>query len=380
MPAKTKAPKEKVVVASPSVTQKGVAASNVDGAQALKAFKALSAHAAKRKADPSSSTSATDLPLDGPQGDLRDPSNAVYVQITINSLNAVSKVKPVRINLAHALHAPGSTSVCLLVKDPQREYKDLLTAHKIKSVERVVGVTKLKGKFKPFDARRALVQEHDLFLADQRIVPLLPTLCGKVFFDAKKHPITVNLQKSGAAALQAELDGAIKSTSFLQNKGSCSSVKLGYLSSHTPQQLADNLLSALPAIISRIQGGWNNVHNIDVKTGNSAALPIWNQRLGVKTHVVDPPTAEIPTQVTPAAPVEDEESEEEDEEESEAEEDVAKPVTPKKISPRKTRSAAARVKAADSISASAPTTPVKSMAGTPRKVASSVSKSARKAR
>ncbi len=48
------------------------------------------------------SASANDLPLDGPSGNLRDPSNAVYLQLTINELSPTSAVKPVRINLPHA--------------------------------------------------------------------------------------------------------------------------------------------------------------------------------------------------------------------------------------------------------------------------------------
>jgi len=50
----------------------------------------------------------------------------------------------------------------------------------------VVGIEKLKGKFKPFEARRALLKENGLFLADERIVPLLPKLLGSKWFEAKK--------------------------------------------------------------------------------------------------------------------------------------------------------------------------------------------------
>ena len=78
------------------------------------------------------------------------------------------------------------SSICLLTKDPQRQYKDLLETHKIRFVSRVVGVEKLKGKFKPFEARRGLLKDHDMFLADERIIPLLPKLLGTKWFKAKK--------------------------------------------------------------------------------------------------------------------------------------------------------------------------------------------------
>lgn len=418
MPAKTTsssataAAVEKPIIAAPSSSQIGVANSNLDQAQVLKAFKALAAHIARR-----TTTSASALPLDGPSGNLRDPSNTVYVQLTLNTLSPTSHVKPVRINLPHALHAPGEVSTCLLVKDPQREYKDLLVEHRIKSIARVVGVAKLKGKFKPYDARRALVQDHDLFLADSRIVPTLPNLCGKVFFDAKKHPITVNLTKKGDA-LQKELESAIQATTFLQNKGSCSTVKIGYMATHTPEQLTENLMAALPAVLSRVKGGWENVHNIDVKTGNSAALPVWNAKLGIKTHVSPSPNSAALTEQTTATPVKS--PKKRAAAVAEVEEDVATPSkkkistpkkspassaatpakaakatpaaasspalkkvqlqeeTPKKPSPRKTRAAAAKAKAGSAIDEANAATPVKSASATPRKVASSVSRSARK--
>jgi len=50
----------------------------------------------------------------------------------------------------------------------------------------VVGIQKLRGKFKPFEARRMLLKENGLFLADERVVPLLPALLGKKWFQAKK--------------------------------------------------------------------------------------------------------------------------------------------------------------------------------------------------
>jgi len=89
--------------------------------------------------------------------------------------------------LSHPLIDPRTTPICLITKDPQREYKGLLESHDIKFISRVVGVEKLKGKFKPFEARRMLLKENGLFLADDRVIPLLPKLLGKAFFNAKKY-------------------------------------------------------------------------------------------------------------------------------------------------------------------------------------------------
>jgi ribosome biogenesis protein UTP30 len=88
--------------------------------------------------------------------------------------------------IVHSLIDPRTDAVCLITKDPQREYKDLLQSHGIKFISRVVGIEKLKGKFKAFEARRLLLKENEMFLADERVIPLLPPLLGKKWFDAKK--------------------------------------------------------------------------------------------------------------------------------------------------------------------------------------------------
>ena len=89
--------------------------------------------------------------------------------------------------LSHPLINPRTAPICLITKDPQREYKDLLESNSIRFISRIVGVQKLKGKFKPYEARRMLLKENGLFLADDRVIPLLPKLLGKGFFDAKKY-------------------------------------------------------------------------------------------------------------------------------------------------------------------------------------------------
>lgn len=81
---------------------------------------------------------------------------------------------------------PKSSSVCLLTADPQRKYKDLMVEEKLTQIKRVVGVTKLKGKFRPFEARRQLMNDHDVFLADDRIVNMLPKLLGKKWVEDRK--------------------------------------------------------------------------------------------------------------------------------------------------------------------------------------------------
>ncbi|KAI0315590.1 ribosomal protein L1p/L10e family-domain-containing protein [Amylostereum chailletii] len=237
---------------------------HVSAKQCKKAVDALLAHARKHQA----AREETEL--------LPGKEQHVWLQVAVKQMHPEHKLKPHNIPVKHPLVDPRTTPVCLITKDPQREYKDRLEADGIKFVNRVVGVTKLKGKFKPFEARRLLLQENGLFLADERIVPLLPALLGKIFFKAKKQPIPVNLTRKD---LKGELERAISSTYMHQNQGTCTSVKIAALS-HTPAQVLANLEAALPAVVKALKGEWDNVQSLSIKTNASAALPIWSCVLG----------------------------------------------------------------------------------------------------
>ncbi|KAF7966404.1 hypothetical protein HWV62_38442 [Athelia sp. TMB] len=195
----------------------------------------------------------------------------LWLQIAVKKTQAQKKHKPFKIPIAHPLVDPRSSAVCLITKDPQREYKDLLETHGIKFISRVIGITKLKGKFKPYEARRMLLKDHALFLADERVVPLLPGLLGSKWFDAKKQPIPVCLTRKD---LKGELERAISSTYMHQNQGTCTSVKIATTAQTSTQALA-NLEKALPTIVSHIDGGWDNIQSLHIKTNDSVALPIW---------------------------------------------------------------------------------------------------------
>jgi hypothetical protein len=131
---------------------------------------------------------------------------SIWLQIAVKEIHGEAKLKPHRMcvetprfpslglcfvwadsPIKYPLVDPRTSAICLITKDPQREYKDLLEEAGVRFINRVVGIEKLKGKFKSFEARRALLHENALFLADERVIPLLPRLLGKIFFTAKKY-------------------------------------------------------------------------------------------------------------------------------------------------------------------------------------------------
>lgn len=196
----------------------------VSSGQTLKAIKALQSHRQKYKAaqlDKGKEAGKSVLPLDGEDDDAAGAGRTedmVYLNVTVKRLAKEKKSKPVSIALPHPLNPLQATEVCLFVKDPQRTYKDLLPTLGVSCIHRIVGVSKLKGKFAPFEARRSLMDEYDLFLCDERVAPMMPALLGTKWMQKKKMPVAVNVVKS--RHIKAELEKAIGSTRFFSNKGS----------------------------------------------------------------------------------------------------------------------------------------------------------------
>ncbi|KAJ3046578.1 hypothetical protein HK097_000726 [Rhizophlyctis rosea] len=234
---------------------------SVDATQVSKAAKALLAFAAKQKAE----REATNPLIEGSDNEY------VILVVATKKMPEKIRVKPVRIPLRHSL-LDEKAEVCLISKDPQRTYKDLLAAKGVTRVSKVIGVQKLKAKYKPYEAKRQLVASYDLFLADEKVLAVLPPILGKAFFSKKKHPAPVDMTKNN---LLGEIDSAIAATYLHLNKGVCNAIKIG-TTGFTADQITENVTTAIQSIVNAIPQKWRNVQSIHLKTTSSVALPLYN--------------------------------------------------------------------------------------------------------
>jgi len=162
--------------------------------------------------------------------------------------------------------------ICIIVKDPQKLYKELLESKEVKRISKVIGISKLRDEYRPFEAKRKLCNSYNLFLADDRVLSMLPKMLGKTFFERKKQPVPVNLTKSN---LKAEIARACDSTYMHLAAGTCCAIKIG-TTAQDPSQIFENLQTALPRIVEKIPRKWKNIQSLHVKTSDSISLPIYN--------------------------------------------------------------------------------------------------------
>ena len=200
---------------------------------------------------------------------LTDTDAHVYVQVVFKKVPKKTK-HPVRLSLKYSIYSK-EASVCLITKDPQRYYKDLLKFNNI-SVARVVGIGKMKKKFKELEAKRILCDSHDVFLVDDRVLPIIPRWFGSYFYRKGKAPVKVNLKKKD---LKRELEGATKSYMVANlGKGNNLSIPCGRVSFDN-ELLAENIQSSVNELCANVNPGWKNIKAVYLKTENSVALPLY---------------------------------------------------------------------------------------------------------
>jgi len=200
---------------------------------------------------------------------MTDTDSKVFVQVSFK--NVPNKTKhPLRLTLKHAMYSH-DPSICLITKDPQRYFKDLVKTHGIK-VGRVIGVGKFKKKFKEREAKRILCESHDVFLVDERVIPIMPRWFGKYFYKKGKAPVKVDLTKKD---LKSEIESATKSY-MMSNLGNGNSISIpcGRVSFDN-EQLSDNIHSALKELSSQVRPGWKNIKAVYIKSDASVSLPIY---------------------------------------------------------------------------------------------------------
>ena len=211
------------------------------------------------------------------------------------------RLKPSKIALPHTLNRSSATSICLITPDPQRAFKDVLEQpsfpRALASQIRILGLTKLKQRYKSFESRRQLHAQYDVFLADDRAVTVLPRLLGKIFYESSKRPVPVRLEGhatkdvSGkkvkqaaaegsksvlpAAGFAKEIEKTLSSARVHLSASVTTSVQVGW-SHFTPEQIADNVQAVVEGMVQKfITKGWRNLRAVHIKGPNSAALPIW---------------------------------------------------------------------------------------------------------
>lgn len=218
-----------------------------------------------------------------------------------------NRLKPGKISIPHSLNASSNLSVCLITADPQRAVKNIVTDSSFPQdltsrIDKVIGYSKLKSRYQTFESRRQLLAEHDVFLADDRIIMRLVNTLGKIFYKSSKRPIPVRIagiekvdgkrvkkdpkQKNNSSEekissfaspliVAKEIERTLNSAPVQLAPATTASIRIGS-SKFTPEQLADNVEAVVKGLTEKfITKGWRNIKALHIKGARTTAMPIW---------------------------------------------------------------------------------------------------------
>ncbi|KAL7472177.1 hypothetical protein ACHAXS_012508 [Conticribra weissflogii] len=240
----------------------------------------------------------------------------VQVQLSLLRIPGNSSPKPIRIDIPHSFvkvgrdpdEDDGDTTmqdddtagasppeICLIVKDSLKPALQALLSRfasqsdsstTLSCIKKILTLTSLRQKHKTFARKRELLAKYDIFLADDRILPMLTKALGKGFFHKKKQPIPIcltrNVPSSSSSSSANEtglilrLDHILRATYLHLSSGTCLTVKAG-TTSMSPSRLVENIAAIAEKAPSKVPRKWANVKSISIKTTNSVALPIYNK-------------------------------------------------------------------------------------------------------
>jgi ribosome biogenesis protein UTP30 len=200
--------------------------------------------------------------------------------------------------IPNSLSSPSST-ICLIVADPQRAFKDILEHPSFPAdlrprISKVIGISKLGKRYKSYESQRQLRSEYDLFLADDRIITYLPKILGKAFFkSASKRPFPISIEGGKKAEgnvkgekkltqsactpqkLANEIIKAQKTALVALSASTCTSVRVG-AAGWEADQIAENAEAVVQGLVDKyVPRGWRGVKSFYLKAHSTASLPIW---------------------------------------------------------------------------------------------------------
>ncbi|KAF2802936.1 ribosomal protein L1 [Mytilinidion resinicola] len=277
----------------------------LDPNQTLKAAQALVSHIQKEQKRLESASEKKDLLATGDGEDEAHEKVPVWLILgTKKFIQDQKRLKPSKIALPHPFGSPDAR-VCLITVDPQRAFKNLIAeptfpASVSSRISRVIGISKLKAKYKSYESRRQLFAEYDVFLADERIVTFLVATLGKIFYGTTaKKPLPVNLtagvktqkdengKKSKVGVKKGETVvgtpeavgkeiGAALNAALVHISPSVSTAIRVATADMAPKDIAENVEAVVEGLTAKfVSKGWRNVRSVHIKGPNTMALPVW---------------------------------------------------------------------------------------------------------
>uniref|UniRef100_A0A2P2Q789 Uncharacterized protein MANES_01G152900 n=1 Tax=Rhizophora mucronata TaxID=61149 RepID=A0A2P2Q789_RHIMU len=213
---------------------------------------------------------------------LLEEDEFVYLVLSLKKIpqkgDGLRRINAHKISLPNPLiNSPDDNSqLCLVIDDrPKSGLSKDAAKKKIENesipISKIIKISKLKTDYRPFESKRKLCDSFDLFLADKRVIPVLPKLLGKQFFKKKKIPVGVDLKHQN---WKEQIERVCRSALLFLGTGTCSVVKIGKVSMNR-EDIVKNVVAAINGIADMVPRKWDGIRSLHLKLLDSLALPLY---------------------------------------------------------------------------------------------------------
>lgn len=163
--------------------------------------------------------------------------------------------------------------VCVIAKDDfiSKEMLEQIEDMELPHFKKVITVKELKTTYKAYQSRRRLLSEYDLFFIDSNVIPLMPKLLGKIFYQSSKLPLTIKFtseKKFSLELFEKSYKDALKSLAYMLPMGNTMVMRIGFLAQDAAK-LHENLIPICD-FLNQFQ-----IRSLQLKLSDSPSLPIY---------------------------------------------------------------------------------------------------------
>ncbi|AEC10151.1 putative ribosomal protein L1 [Arabidopsis thaliana] len=201
-----------------------------------------------------------------------------YLVVALKKIPQRNFTNAYRIPLPHPLinTTEDSPELCLIIDDrPESGLTEEDAKKNIKSenipITKVVKLSKLKSDYGSFESKRKLCDSYDMFFSDRRVIPMLPKLIGKKFFQSKKTPVAIDLKHMN---WKEQIEKACGAAMFFMRTGSCSAIKVAKLSMES-DDIVENVTATLNGVVDVLPSRWKYIRSLHLKLSESLSLPLY---------------------------------------------------------------------------------------------------------
>lgn len=198
-------------------------------------------------------------------------SNDLQIIFTKKDLFTSKKnFKPKLIHIQDKPQPEEQPKIVLFIRDDvvDKELLDKIEESELNSlVDQIITGAELKSTYKQYEKRRELYSLNDVFLADDSLITNLPKLLGKTFYDSKKLPIPIKINKD-SFSIQSVIN---------QVKKVLSSIVYSIPRSNNLSINLGSIENVDESILRQVIDHFNKeeLRAIFIKTNQSPALPLY---------------------------------------------------------------------------------------------------------